>query len=63
MYIPMGHGLQPSVSVSKRHPSRSGTTSLFEEDPRPPDWVLLRGDTGLVLVVRQERGLLADAYP
>lgn len=37
MYIPMGHGLQPSASVSKRHPSGSGTASLLEEeDPRTP---------------------------
>ena len=37
MYIPMGHGLQPSASVSKRHPSPSGTASLLEEEvPRTP---------------------------
>lgn len=37
MYIPMGHGLQPSASVSKRHPLPSGTASLLEEeDPRTP---------------------------
>ena len=36
IYIPMGHGRQPSNSVSKRHPLWRGPAALFEEeDPCP----------------------------